>query len=111
FLVDTSTSMTVEDQNEILHTLEAFLSSKPDGVSYALMTFGEENNLLCDFTEDRYAFQKKMETIQFQEQGSSFYAAITKALDLAENRKTEGNFVQLAVFTDGVEYDETGLTQ
>lgn len=111
FLVDTSTSMTVSDQNEILHTLEAFLSSKPDGVSYALMTFGEENNLLCDFTEDRYAFQKKMETIQFQEQGSSFYAAITQALDLAENRKTEGNFVQLAVFTDGVEYDETGLTQ
>lgn len=111
FLVDTSTSMTAADQNEILNTLEAFLSSKPDGVSYALMTFGEDYNLLCDFTEDRYTFQQKMNTLQFQEQGSSFYAAITQALDLAENRKTEGHFVQLVVFTDGVEYDETGLTQ
>ena len=111
FLVDTSTSMTAADQNEILHTLEAFLSSKPEGTSYALMTFGEGNNLLCDFTEDRYTFQQKMNTFQFQEQGSSFYAAITRALDLTESRKTEGRFVQLVVFTDGVEYDETGLTQ
>lgn len=111
FLIDTSTSILPNDQTQILALLEAFLSSKAESDRYGLMTFGKERGLLCDFTKDRFEFQQAAKSLQFQEEGSSFYTAIKEAVSIARSQKTLGRFAQIIVITDGVEYDESGITQ
>lgn len=111
FLIDTSTSILPNDQTRILDLLEGFLSSKGEKDHFALMTFGKERGLLCDFTNDRFEFQQAAKSLQFQEEGSSFYTAIKEAVSAVKSQKALGHFAQIIAITDGVEYDESGITQ
>lgn len=111
FLVDVSTSINKADQKQIVALFEDLLKSKRDNSHYALMSFGESVNLLCDFTDDRYEFEQAVKSMQFNEQGSSFYSAVRNAIETVQEQKIIGKFVQVVVITDGIEYDDSGITQ
>ena len=57
-LVDISTSIPADMRESVVAALDKLIEQKSPSEEYRLVTFGQEETILCDFTADRYDLGK-----------------------------------------------------
>ncbi|MDR1192873.1 MAG: FHA domain-containing protein, partial [Peptococcaceae bacterium] len=110
FLIDISTSMRQGSQKQVLDMLTGLIEGKVRDEQYAIAAFGEEYNLIADFTGDRYDLAKAVERLEWNGRASGIYSAVDEALRaIRDNPPDEWMFTQIVVFSDGVEKAGNGI--
>ncbi len=109
-LIDVSGSIPKGMRDTVLSAIGTLIEQKPDGEAYRLVTFAEEETVLCDFTTDRYDLSKAVENISFTGQWSMIYDAIHNTVSPMETASNTLTFYRTIVITDGVDQTQTGVT-
>jgi len=110
-LVDISTSIPSAVRDEVIATLKSLIESKPSNEEVKLIAFGAEQNILQDFSSDRYELSNAIDKIKFNGTKSIIYDAIYSTIPHIEKSGGKITFYRTIVITDGVDDTESGITK
>ena len=109
-LVDISTSIPTNMRDSVIAAIDKLIEQKSPTDEYRLITFGQEEAELCDFTADRYDLGKSIQNIVFNGQWSMIYDAIYNTLPDLGAAADVPTLYRTIVITDGVDLTKTGVT-
>lgn len=109
-LVDISTSIPTNMRDSVIAAIDKLIEQKSPTDEYRLITFGQEEAVLCDFTADRYDLGKSIQNIVFNGQWSMIYDAIYNTLPDLGAAANVPTLYRTIVITDGVDLTKTGVT-
>lgn len=109
-LVDISTSIPTNMRDGVIAAIDKLIEQKSPTDEYRLITFGQEEAVLCDFTADRYDLGKSIQNIVFNGQWSMIYDAIYNTLPDLGAAANVPTLYRTIVITDGVDLTKTGVT-
>lgn len=109
-LVDISTSIPTAMRGRVLDALDKLIEQKSANDQFKLVTFAQEETVLCDFTGDRYDLGKAAEGIVFNGQWSMIYDAIYNTVPAARTQEDSLTLYRTIVVTDGVDLTKIGVT-
>ena len=109
-LVDISTSIPADMRESVVAALDKLIEQKSPSEEYRLVTFGQEETILCDFTADRYDLGKSIQGIVFDGQWSMIYDASYNTLPSFTEAQDVPTLYRTIVITDGVDLTKTGVT-
>ncbi|BCJ99212.1 FHA domain-containing protein [Anaerocolumna chitinilytica] len=111
FMIDISTSMP-GFKNNINTFVQRFVSQSGKNCSFALGSFGDKFELLCDFTHKKNKLEDALNTLQYDVKQTSLYTSLSNAIDYLDMReRTEGELYNIILISDGIEADKNGITQ
>lgn len=109
-LVDISTSIPTNMRSTVISAIDKLIEQKSPSDEFKLVTFGEEETVLCDFTADRYDLGKTTQLIAFNGQSSMIYDAIYNTIPAAGGTADVPTLYRTIVITDGVDLTNIGVT-
>lgn len=109
-LVDISTSIPANMRDSVLLALDTLIEQKLPNDEYRLVTFGQEETMLCDFTADRYDLGKAAQKIEFNGLESMIYDAVYHTIPSSNQPSSTPTLFRTIVVTDGVDLTNTGVT-
>jgi hypothetical protein len=109
-LIDISTSMSQSALNAVKPSLIDFANSLGKKDKLVLMTFGTEVKTLLSGGESSKEISNTINSLKCNSQGTTFYKALTKALD---DSIEQNNYVRkyAIVVSDGADYDKGNSSQ
>lgn len=110
-LVDVSTSMTGGQISAIKQSAISLINNMEQNDALVLITFGLSINVLLDGSEDKQAAQSKINEIVANQNGTMFYEALYKAIEIANNFTSNLPNRKVAfVFSDAEDVNAGGVT-
>ena len=109
-LIDISTSIPINMRDSVISAIDTLIEHKLPNDEYRLVTFGQEETILCDFTADRYDLGKSAQNIVFDGQGSMIYDAVFNTIPDSNRLSDAPALFRTIVVTDGVDLTNTGVT-
>jgi len=110
-LVDVSTSMPSSLRDGVREALKNLVDGKPLNEEIRLVSFGDEINVLQDFTLDRYDLANAIEKLEFNGAQSKIYDAVYRTIPNTAIADEKVTFYRTIVITDGVDDTESGITK
>lgn len=110
-LIDISTSIPTSMRDNVVSAIDTLIEQKSPNDEYRLVTFGQEETVLCDFTADRYDLGKAVRNIAFDGQSSMIYDAVYHTIPDSYQSSNVPTFYRTIVITDGVDLTKTGITK
>jgi|GEM_PF-2248198 len=109
FLIDGSLSIKKEDKEHFEKLLNSLIDSKGENESFAIATFGEEPNYVCDYITDRWELMKALESIKYSKQ-KSYLTDIVSSLIREFSNSDDGAYKRIVIFSDGGDDNVNGIT-
>lgn len=109
FLIDGSLSVKEEEKAHFEELLNSLIDSKGENESFAIATFGEEPNYVCDYITDRWELMKALDSINYSKQ-KSYLTDIVSGLIQEFNNSNDGAYKRIVIFSDGGDDNVTGIT-
>jgi hypothetical protein len=110
-LLDISTSMPVEVRGSVKSYLDNLIGNIGKNEEYKIVTFGEQLNVLQDFSTDRYDLVNAAAKIEFNGQQSKIYDAIFNTIPAIQPLDGTPCYYRTIVITDGVDDTASGVTR
>ena len=110
-LIDISTSMPSATRNNVIETLNKLVEIKSASEDMKIVTFGDELNILQDFSVDRYDLSNAIGKIKFDGTQSRIYDAIYNTIPAITPSGNKPTFYRTIVITDGVDDTDSGITK
>lgn len=105
-LIDTSGSVKNDMQNKIKEITAELIDEKSEKEHFAIAELGTEISFVCDYTSDRYELSKSMQNVAFDKKNTYIYSSLDNALNSIDG----SIFTKIIVFSDGLEYNNDGIT-
>ncbi len=110
-LIDISSSIPANMRDSVISAIDTLIEQKSSSDEYKLVTFGEKETVLCDFTADRYDLSKAAQNIVFDGNWSMIYDAVYNTIpDSSDQTPDVPVLCRTIVITDGVDLTKTGVT-
>lgn len=109
-LVDISTSMSQSALDSLKPELNKFVSSLGDDDKLVLMTFGTKVTTVIKGTESKNKIINVINSLKCNSPGTTFYKALTKALDNSINQNNYDRKYAIVV-SDGADYEKGNSSQ
>lgn len=112
FLIDISRSLTNNEFDNVKQLLNSMITDLKAKDTASIVTFGEEVNLIQDFTNDKKILETVINEISLTDDKTRFYDGIKKALEISKNEDSSlpERRVIIAI-TDGREDYDGGITK
>lgn len=110
-LVDVSTSMPYATRTKVIEFIEAKIKELAGYEELRIVTFGDNINVIQDFSSDRYDLSNAAKGIEFTGQASAIYDAINSTIPHSEASDGSPFFYRTIVITDGADYTAGGITK
>jgi Mg-chelatase subunit ChlD len=110
-MADISKSIDANSMADIMKLYSEIVNKAGENDKIALVTFGNKDTLVVDFTTNKVELLNKINAIQNKDDNTDLYRAITKALDML----TEGSALParraVLIASDGEESNDEGITK
>jgi hypothetical protein len=110
-LVDISTSIPSKLRGSVIAYVNSAIENIGATEQLKIVAFGDQLNILHDFTSDRYDLANAANGIEFNGQQSKIYDAIYNTLPSVEPIDTTPCYYRTVVITDGVDDTASGVTK
>lgn len=110
-LVDISTSIPSASRESVKAFIRSLIENIGVGEQYRIVTFGENFNVLQEFSSDRYALANAADQIVFDGQYSIVYDSIFNTIPEIEPIDGRPCYYRTIVITDGVDDTASGVTK
>lgn len=112
FLVDISKSLDKGQTSKMKQVLNEILGKTNKDDKIAITTFGDDVNTLQDFTADKDALKKQIDSIVIKDNNTNLYKGVSKALEmLAVKNAGIPDKRALVIVSDGEESHDAGITK
>lgn len=108
-LIDSSTSMSQPALNALKPRLIEYANSLKADDKFVVMTFGKTVQTVLKGGESKKVVEQKINAIKCNSPGTSFFDAITKALNDSLSKEQERKYA--IVISDGIDYDKGNNSQ
>lgn len=110
-LVDISASMPKTARGKAVELINCMIKNLAKNEQLRIVTFGEDSNILIDFSSDRYDLDKVVENIKFNGRKSAIYDAVYNTLPEIDLTNEKPCFYRTIVITDGADCTTQGVTK
>ncbi|GFP75489.1 FHA domain-containing protein [Clostridium fungisolvens] len=110
-MADASKSMGTKGKESIIKLFTEIINQASINDKIAVVTFGESENILQDFTSDKKILIDKINTVNVKEDGTDLYRAVSKALDMLSSDKSLPAEKAIVILSDGQESNDQGITK
>lgn len=110
-MADVSGSMGNKGKDNIKKLFSEMVNKVGMNDKIALITFGDSEKVLQDFTSDKTALISKINTIETKEDNTDLYRAITKGLNELSSNQTIPLKQAIIIMSDGLEDNDQGITK
>ena len=110
-LLDNSLSIPEKKRERVKEVVEELLAGRSDNEQFALATFGENMEILIDFTDDYISLKETLNKIEFVDRETYLTDVLYEIVDgnLLED-KENNEFSRIFVISDGVDNKSLGYT-
>ena len=110
-LVDVSTSVPTEARDKIIEVINYLIENLNTNEQFRIATFGEQLEILQDFTSDRYDLANGAKKIEFSALKSMIYDAVYNTIPQIQPVDGKPCFYRTVVISDGVDVASSGITK
>lgn len=110
-LVDISKSMPLAIRDDVLRYIDMLIKNIKENEQYKIVVFGEQLNILQDFTSDRYDLSKAADQIEFSGQQSMIYDAVYNTMPEIQPLNGMPCYYRTILITDGIDDTVSGITK
>ncbi len=110
-LIDISNSVPTASRDKVSEFLKYQVENITENEEIRILTFGNEVNILQEFTSDRYDLSKAVERIVYNGTQSAVYDAIYNTMPELNFNYEEPCFYRTVVVTDGADHAAHGITK
>lgn len=110
-LIDVSTSMPYDTRPKVIEFIEEKIKELDSYEELRLVTFGDEINVVQDFSSDRYDLSSAAKEIEFTGMASAVYDAINSTISHPGTQDGSPCFYRTIVITDGIDDTAGGITK
>jgi len=110
-LLDISASVPSTARETVKEFIETLVEHVGQNEELKFVTFGEQLRVLHDFTSDRYTLSEAIKNIEYKDQRSKIYDAVSNTIPELEPVGTNPCYYRTIVVTDGIDDTESGVTK
>jgi hypothetical protein len=110
-LIDVSASIPSKTRGNVKSYIDTLIQSIGKNEQYKIVTFGEQLNVLQDFSADRYDLSGAADKIEFTARQSRIYDAVYNTIPKTQPIEGEPCYYRTIVITDGVDDTASGVTK
>lgn len=110
-MADISKSINEKARDNIKKLFSEIVNKAGTKDKIAVVTFGNSEKVIQDFTSDKTALLDKINSIQPEDDNTDLYRSITKALDMLSGNKSLPSKMNIVIMSDGEESNDKGITK
>ncbi len=110
-LLDNSLSISSGDRERIAQLLQNLISDRLNGEEISIAVFGEEIQVLTDYTSDYGILKKTIDSIAYQDQETYLTDVLYGLLDGEYRQGAEDVYRRILIISDGVDNKSLGYTK
>ncbi len=110
-LVDISTSVPYVTRPKVMEFINYSIENINKNEQIRIITFGEELNVLQDYTSDRFDLSKAASQIEFNAEQSMIFDAAYNSIPEIKSIDDEPCYYHTVIITDGIDLTQTGVTK
>ncbi len=110
-LVDISTSVPYVTRPKVIEFINYSIENINKNEQIRIITFGEELNILQDYTSDRFDLSKAASQIEFNAEQSMIFDAAYNSIPEIKSIDDEPCYYHTVIITDGIDLTQTGVTK